>query len=114
MIPGPLGIRWTERLIPRLETGELASQDLPTSYRVRRWLEIAPRIGNNVFIKLYAHGALERNAQALLHDGGLDRLFELLLERCRRAGHELHYVSTWEMRQAVDAASESELAGPPL
>jgi hypothetical protein len=111
MIPGPLGIRWAERLMPRLETGELASQDLPTPYRVKRWLELAPRIGNNIFIKLYAHGALERNAQALLHGGGLDRLFDLLLQGCRRAGYELHYVTTWEMRQRVDAVSESVLAG---
>ena len=29
MIPGPFGVRWSERLIPRLETGELACQDLP-------------------------------------------------------------------------------------
>ena len=106
LIPGPLGIRWAERFIPRLETGELASQDLPTPYRVRRWLELAPRIGNNIFIKLYTHGALERNTQALLYEGGLDRLFALLLEGCRREGHELHYVSTWEMRQAIDAASK--------
>ena len=104
MIPGPLGIRWAERVTPRMETGELASQDLPTPYRVRRWLDLAPRIGSNIFIKLYTHGALERNAQALLDQGGLDRLFVLLLEACRREGHELHYISAWEMRQAVDAA----------
>ncbi len=104
MIPGPLGIRWAERLKPRMETGELAFQDLPTGYRVRRWLDLAPRIGRDIFIKLYAHGAWDRNAEALLLQGGLDRLFDLLLEGCRRAGHELRYVSTWEMRQAVDAA----------
>jgi len=107
MIPGPLGVRFAERLIPRMENGEIASQDLPTPYRVRRWLELAPRIGRNVFIKLHAHGALERNAEALLLKGGLDRLFELLAMECRRCGHELHYVSTWEMRQAVDRAGEA-------
>lgn len=104
MIPGPLGLRWEGRLKPRLETGELAHQDLPTPYRVRRWLDLAPRIGNNIFIKLYAHGTQERNSGALLLNGGLDRLFELLPQECRRRGHELHYVSTWEMRLAVDAA----------
>ncbi len=105
MIPGPLGLRWGERLMPRMETGELASQDPPTAYRVGRWLDLAPRIGNNLFIKLYTHGALERNSRALLDDGGLHRLFDFLLERCRRDGHELRYVSTWEMREAVDAAA---------
>lgn len=106
MIPGPIGLRWGGRLKPRLETGELAHQDLPTPARVRCWLDLAPRIGKNIFIKLYSHGAQERNSEALLLNGGLDRLFEILPEECRRRGHELHYVSTWEMRQAVDAAVE--------
>ena len=106
MIPGPLGIRWTERLKPRMETGEVAHQDWPTPYRVARWLELAPRIGNNIFLKLYTHGAQERNFQALLLDGALDRLYTLLPAACRQAGHELHYVSAWEMRQAVDAAAQ--------
>jgi hypothetical protein len=104
MIPGPLGLRWAERLVPRMETGELASYDLPTAYRVARWLDLAPLIGRDIFIKLFTHGAQERHSAALLLDGGLDRLFTLLVEGCRRRGHELHYVSTWEMRQAVDAA----------
>ena len=41
----------------------------------------------------------------MLLEGGLERLFTLLLEGCRKRGHELRYVSTWEMRQAVDAAA---------
>lgn len=105
MIPGPFGLRWAERLVPRLETGELAYQDLPTAYRVRRWLALAPRIGNDIFIKLYSHGAQERNSKVLLLGGALDRLFTLLKEACSAAGHELRYVSTWGMRQAVDAAA---------
>ncbi len=105
MIPGPLAIRWSERLKPRLETGEIAHQDWPTPYRIARWLDVAPRIGNDIFVKLYSHGAQEQNYKALLLDGALDRLFELLPSECRRRGHELHYVTTWGMRQAVDAAA---------
>ena len=108
LIPGPLGLRWTERLIPRMESGEIAHQDLPTLYRVQRWLDLAPRIGNNIFIKLSTHGTQERNSKALLLNGGLDKLFEVLSQECRRVGHELHYVTTWEMRQAVDAAAQPE------
>ncbi len=105
MIPGPLGVRWNERLKPRMESGEMASQDPATPGRVRRWLALAPRIGNHLFLKLHAHGAFERNIQAMLLEGGLDRLFELLGEGCRRESYQLHYVSTWEMRQAVDTAA---------
>jgi len=105
MIPGPLGLRYADRLVPRLENAEIASQDLATPYRVRRWLALAPRIGRDIFLKVHTHGALERNAEALLLKGGLDRLFEMLSAECQRGGHELHYVSTWEMRQAVDRAA---------
>src|SRR5689334_13131206 len=66
MIPGPLGVRYADRLVPRLENAEIASQDLATPYRVRRWLALAPRIGHDIFLKLHTHGALERNAEALL------------------------------------------------
>ena len=105
MIPGPLGIRWRERFKPRMECGEIAHQDWPTAYRVRRWLDLAPRIGKDIFIKLHSHGAQERNYRALLLDGCLGRLFELLAAECRRRGHQLHYATTWELRQAVDAAA---------
>ena len=54
MITGPFGLRWAERLVPRVETGEIGYQDPPSAYRIRRWMELAPRIGNDIFIKLYA------------------------------------------------------------
>ena len=69
MIPGPLGVRWRDRLLPRLETGELAGYDLATPYRVKRWVDLAPRLEGDSFIKLYTHGAQERNSSALLGGG---------------------------------------------
>jgi len=108
MIPGPMGIRWSERVIPRMEAGEIAHNDLATPNRVLRWLRLAPRIGNDIFVKLHTHGAQERNFTALLLEGGLDNLFRILRQACERLGHELHYVSTWEMRLAVDAAAQKK------
>jgi hypothetical protein len=101
MIPGPLGIRWKDRLVPRLETGELAGQDPATPYRVSRWLDIAPRIGDDIFLKLHTHGAYERSTGMLL-DGGIDRMYDLVSAECRSRGWELHFATAWEMRQAVD------------
>jgi hypothetical protein len=103
MIPGPLGIRWAERLLPRLENGEVACYDPPTKYRVRRWIDLAPRIGTDSFVKLHTHGLQERHSAFLLQ-GGLDLLFALVTQECGRAGYELRFASAWEMRQAVDAA----------
>lgn len=108
MIPGPFGLRWAGRLVPRMEGGELASYDLPSAYRVERWLALAPRIGGDIFIKLFTHGTQERHSTALLTGGGLDGLFRLMTEACRRHGHQLRYASAWELRQAVDAAARAE------
>jgi hypothetical protein len=110
MIPGPLGLRWAGRMAPRMEAGELASYDLPNKYRVDRWLSLAPRVGNDIFLKLFAHGAQERHSTALLLEGGLDRLFNSLTEGCKRRGYQLRYVSAWEMRQAVDASARNSKA----
>ena len=113
MIPGPLGVRWTERLLPRLENGELACYDPPTPYRVRRWIDLAPRIGADSFVKLHSHGLQERHSAFLLQ-GGLELALNLMTEECRRAGCELRFASAWEMRQAVEAAREARDAANPV
>ncbi len=105
MIPGPLGIRWGERLLPRLETGEIASYDLPTPYRVRRWIELAPRIGRDAFLKLHTHGLQERHLASLM-GGGWEALFTFIGEECRRLGSDIRFASAWDMRQAVAAAQQ--------
>jgi hypothetical protein len=107
MITGPLGLRFRERLLPRIEMGELAANDVPTPYRVERWLALAPRIGDDIFLKLYGHGAREDNAEALL--GGADKpntlgpMFRWIHEAAQHASLELHWVSAFGMFQAVDA-----------
>jgi hypothetical protein len=104
MITGPFGIRWGERLKPRLESGELASYDPPTPYRIRRWLDLSPRIGGDIFIKLFSHGTQEKNA-AMLLNGGLDLLFSVLQNECSNRGYALHYASAWDMYEGVRAAA---------
>lgn len=102
MISGPLGMRWRDRWLPRLETGELRYGNVATPYRVRRWVELAPRIGADSFIKLFTHGAQERNSSALLR-GVLESAFNLLVEEAERRGCAVHFVSAWEMYLAIDA-----------
>jgi hypothetical protein len=105
MIPGPFGLRFSERIVPRMETGEIAHNDPPTQYRVKRWLDLAPVVGAECFVKLYTHGTQEKNSQLLL-EGGLDELFTSLRAECGRRGWELRYATAWELRQAVDRAVE--------
>jgi hypothetical protein len=88
MIPGPIGVRWGEG----------------------RFLELAPRIGADVFLKLHTHGAQDRSIAALLEGGALDNTFHLLGAECRRRQIELRYVTAWEMRQAVERAARQGAA----
>jgi hypothetical protein len=102
MITGPLGLRFGERVIPRMETGEIAGYDLPTLSRVHRWFDLAPAIGEDVFLKLYTHGATERNLGPLL-DGGLANLFRWLAEVAAQRDIEIHWATAWQMYEAADA-----------
>jgi hypothetical protein len=102
MITGPLGLRFGERLMPRLETGEIAGYDLPTPSRVSQWFDLAPTIGEDIFLKLYTHGAQERNFEPLLN-GGLGGLFGWLAEEAARRNIEIHWATAWQMYQAADA-----------
>jgi hypothetical protein len=102
IIPGPLGMRWKDRWLPRLETGELRHGNVATPYRVGRWVELAPRIGDDTFLKLYTHGAQERNSSALLRDV-LETAFNLLVEEANRRECSIHFVSAWQMYLAIDA-----------
>jgi hypothetical protein len=95
MITGPLGLRFSERLLPRLETGEIAGYDLPTPARVRQWFDLAPIIGDDLFLKLYTHGAAEGNLEPLLN-GGLINLYGWLAEEADRRGIEIHWATAYE------------------
>jgi hypothetical protein len=105
IIPGPLGMRWRDRFVPRLETGELRHGNVATPYRVRRWADIAPRIGADSFIKLYTHGAQERNSAALL-SGVLETAFNLLVDEANRRQCAIHFVTAWQMFLAIEAIGQ--------
>ena len=107
MIPGPLGLRSTlfgngDRLTPRLETGEVASYDPPTPARVKAWLDLAPRVGDDVFVKLHTHGTQERHSSFLLNQG-LRQLFRWMDLEVKARGQSLYFASAWQLKVAVDA-----------
>jgi hypothetical protein len=110
LIPGPLGLSWKGRPIwkPRLETGEIAGTERPSAATARSWLRLAPRIGDHGFIKLFGHGAQERNGLPLLK-GGLDTLFTSLESECEAIGATLRYVSAWELFRAVESLRTNTL-----
>ena len=100
MINGPIGVRFHGRLMPRMKKGEIAGYDMPTPSRVRQWFDRAPSIGDDLFLKLYAHGAPEGNLRPLLN-GGLRNLYTWLAEEADRRGIEIHWTTAWQMYQAA-------------
>jgi hypothetical protein len=102
MITGPVGIRVGQRLKPRVECGEIAEYDPPSPSRARHWFTLAPMIGDDLFLKLYTHGAQERNLEPLLN-GALANLFASVAGEARRRNIELHWVTAWQMYRAADA-----------
>ncbi len=105
IVDGPLGLRWRERLVPRLETGEVAAYDLPTAYRASRWFDLSPQIGGDKFIKLYTHGATEANAAALL-SRGLRGLYSFVHDEAERREVSVYFVSAWQMYLAIRAVCQ--------
>lgn len=102
LITGPVGVRKGRRMLPRLEMGEIAGYDLPSPSRAKQWFDLAPTIGDDLFLKLYTHGAHNKNLEALLN-GGLANLFSSVAAEARRRGIELHWATAWQMYQAADA-----------
>lgn len=101
MVTGPLGIRLGSKLL-RIETGEVARYDPPSPSRARHWFDLAPTIGEDIFIKLYTHGAPERNLEPLL-GGDLATLYRCVAEEAARRNIEVHWATAWQMYQAIDA-----------
>lgn len=103
MVQGPLTLRRHPRhpLLPNLEVGEMAGNALPSPERARAWLRAAPRVGNHLFVKLFGHGAQERNGPPLLEGGGLDRCITQLRDACHARGYRLGFLSAWEANRLL-------------
>jgi hypothetical protein len=79
-------------------------------------------VGDDLFLKLYAHGAREDNAKGLLGTngtaGGLAEMFLWLQEEAGEQQLELHWASAFEMYRAVSALTHggvaNGVAGGPL
>ena len=97
------------------EPGELAWNDRVRTERFALWMEAAPRIGDDIFLKLYCHGAQERNLEPLL-GGGLGNLFRWLAEEAEQRGIEIHWATAWQMYQAADALihGRDSVPGPAI
>jgi hypothetical protein len=113
-VQGPLSIRahprW--RMLPSLEVGELAGYAPPSRVRAEHWLDASPRIGNQVFVKLFTHGAADRNLGPLL-GGFIARTIRDVRASCHARGWQLRSATAWQMYQAIEAARSPGTPQPP-
>jgi hypothetical protein len=102
MVQGPLTVTFPRHrgFRPTLEVGELAGHAPVTPERVRAWLDVAPRVGTDLIVKLHTHGAPEKNAGPLL-TRDLDAALAGVRAECTRRGWGLRFATAWEVYQQL-------------
>ncbi len=115
LMQGPLGLRWQRPWRPRIENASLTSQNWGSLDRIRGWIDCNVHVHGRpdwLFIKLHAHGAIERDFDALF--GERARAMHRVLNSEYNDGRRfrLHYVTA---RQAYNIAKAAEhgLDGDP-
>lgn len=118
MIEGPLALSLTRRgnrLRVRMEYGALQAVDPPTPERIKTWVNQNIHIEGRpewVFVKVYAHGAPEEQAESLLGAGGHALHRELTTRYNDGKEWVLHYVTAREMYNIAIAALEGKTGNP--
>lgn len=116
IIQGPLALNWASRkwgILPRIENGELSSENPPTPERIDRWIRQHIHVKGQpywIFVKLHTHGAQEQNFDVLLGQPMDAMLFYLETAYNDGQRYQLHYVTAREMYTLIRAA-ERDIGG---
>lgn len=115
MIQGPLGLDWNSRkwgVLPRLENGNLSSQQPASLSRFRLWCQAAVCVAGRedwLFVKLHTHGA-EDGKMAMLLGGPMRRFHENLHKLAiKNTSLKYYYVTAREMSGLVHQAECGQL-----
>ncbi|MCA9630701.1 MAG: hypothetical protein KC766_23685 [Myxococcales bacterium] len=107
MITGPLSLAYDpRRRRPRLEYGAVTADDPANSSRIKTWVDANIHVAGRpewVFVKVYTHGAPDRQADSLLGAGG-HALHRALAQFNDGEHWKLHYVTAREMYNVAQAA----------
>lgn len=108
MIQGPLAINWCAPGYPRIENASLTTENWGRPDRIRKWLDCQVHVKGRpdwLFVKLHAHGAVERDFDALFGEKGygMHQMLNQQYNDGRR--YRLHYVTA---RQAYNIAKAAE------
>lgn len=118
IIQGPLTLNWKNRkykIFPRIENGEVSDENPPTEERVDLWIREHICVKGRpdwVLVKVYTHGAQEKNFDTLLGEE-IGKMFSYLEQKYNDStNYLLHYVTAREMFNIIKAA-EAGLDGNP-
>ncbi|MBM3212819.1 hypothetical protein FJZ33_11405 [Candidatus Poribacteria bacterium] len=120
IIQGPLCLNWRKRktfIFPTIENGNITFDEPPNSHRINLWVKQNIHVKGRpdwIFVKVYTHGAQDKNCKSFLGpDGYLDKLYSYL-EKAYNDGtrYKLHYATAREMYNIIKAA-EAGLDGNP-
>ncbi len=122
MVQGPLCLNWKRRkysIFPRVENGEITAYNPPNPDRIDLWIaQHIHVIGRPewIFVKVYTHGAQDKNCKVFFgKDGLLDKMYSYL-EGSYNDGvrYKLHYTTTREMYNIIKAAEAGEIGDPNM
>lgn len=111
ILPGPLALNWRSRklgIFPRVENSCLQSTQPATARRLDDWLRVrihVPSRPNWIFLKLHAHGAPEKDHDALLGEPMVRFHEELARRAATNPRFRFHYVTAREMVNLALAAA---------
>jgi hypothetical protein len=117
LITGPLVLNWHRRkwgILPRLENGCLQASQPPSAARIPLWLRAGihvPARPDWLFVKLYAHGAPEYQADTLLGPPMIEFHQALARKAADDPSFHVHYVTAREMYNLARAAEQGWTGG---
>jgi hypothetical protein len=118
IIQGSLTLNWIRKkwgILPRIENGAVTNENPPTRQRVDLWIKQRICVKGRpdwVFVKVYTHGAQEKNFDTLLGKP-MDEMFTYLeTEYNDGEKFRLHYVTAREMYNIIKAAEAGEVGDP--
>lgn len=122
MIQGPLCLNWSNRkfsIFPRVENGEVSANNPPSPDRIDLWVARHIHVIGRpewVFIKVYTHGAQDKNCSSFFGKGGILDDMYTYLEISYNDGirYKLHYTTAREMYNIIKAGEDGKDGNPNL
>ena len=118
IIQGPLALNWKRRkwrILPRIENGSITRENPPIPQRVDLWIRRHIHVKgkpNWIFVKVYTHGAQEKNFDTLLGKPMDEMLTYLETKYNDGKNFRLHYVTAREMYNIIKAAEAGKVGEP--